>query len=509
MAYENPGGAFTNALQDHLFRQAAQDHIMEMDRRRAQHDADTIEIAKGHLNDTRLRTALDQKDKRKAAFEKHVHEDYAPGDFWTPEDIATDKELGTGFYHADVPTAVPPGESSPVPDLAHPSAPPPPMMGGMPAPPSIAPPPPLDPTTNVQPPEENIGGLPPMGMGAPPPASPVGLPDVPPHVPFSTGPAGIPAPPDALLPPLEPTSALRVGAPTAQPKSGYLGTLAQRDKLKKDARIQELRDVLNSTERSDPAYENAATEYQTLIGHNITLKTPKVEKDPKNRYIFDPIKKVYTDTAGTPVSQVPGDAVVDRASEPPVNNAATKEAASVEQSYNKATARIDRRAKPYEDQIQHLDTLNSLLDQPSNPKADAMVIPAYLKATIAGGGVRITGAEIAAEGAGSRSIWDNLQLKINKWSSEPGVDLVLTPEEKRMIRVGAQLMTKRARARIDAINGAREQIDDAGSSDEHHRIVTELNKTLNGDVGVPADTGVGTSVATPAAPSKYKVTVVP
>ncbi len=171
-----------------------------------------------------------------------------------------------------------------------------------------------------------------------------------------------------------------------------------------------------------------------------------------------------------------------------------------DQVYNTAVTEIAKSAKPYEDQLMALDNLGVSLSTDSQ-KADALIAPELLKATIAGGGVRITQPEINSVLSGSRSTWDSLQLKLNKIAGGDQ-SMVLLPEEKKAIRELAKKLRTKAHDQVVKITRARHKLDDLDDPRDIQKAATSLQDELNAPS--PEDTAATKPVSTETADELYK-----
>jgi hypothetical protein len=169
-----------------------------------------------------------------------------------------------------------------------------------------------------------------------------------------------------------------------------------------------------------------------------------------------------------------------------------REAGRLDKSYTAANTQLQSLRKPIADQADRIARLNDALDQ-ATPQSDALVAPELLTA-LAGGqgsGLRMNEAELERV-VGGRSKWQSLQATLNQWRTDPTKANSITPEQRQQMRALVSAVKGRADAKFKAIEAASQGLIDAGSVDEHRRIMSDLTSQLNAATNQGAGGGGGT-----------------
>src|SRR6266404_939761 len=176
--------------------------------------------------------------------------------------------------------------------------------------------------------------------------------------------------------------------------------------------------------------------------------------------------------------------------------AADRENTHRDNVHQQAITSLDKMETPYEDQLKSLRSLGVSLAQEGNPKADALIAIELLKSTVAGGGLRLTTGEINQELKGSRTKWQDLQLKMHAWGGDSTKPLVLDADEKKAVRSLAKALRKKAQATLEKFNSTRDEIDNSKSPDEINKARTRLHKHLASAEEDDAETTTSDTVPT-------------
>lgn len=263
----------------------------------------------------------------------------------------------------------------------------------------------------------------------------------------------------------------------------YVGSPAQRDKIAMRGQQQAL---IDSLPEGDPRKDEIR---QSLQAEAAGLKVPagffSKQATGKTRIMFDPIRGVYKDPAtGNPITDVPADAAIDRMAEPKDTSAgeAAREqtrANAVNQIREHAYTELNNRAKSTEEQIANLNKLDTSMAQNSNI-ADSTLAEQIIKITAggAGSGVRITQPEIDQVLKKSRTVWADLQMKMNRLSSDPKANVFFDADQKRALRDLMGVIRSKANQTHEKIIAARRQVDEASDVPTINRARTSLEEAL-------------------------------
>lgn len=154
--------------------------------------------------------------------------------------------------------------------------------------------------------------------------------------------------------------------------------------------------------------------------------------------------------------------------------------ARTDRSYQFNKGELDKLAKPLMDQNDNLAKLDEVVTQ-RTPQADALIAPAMLKLMVGGqgSGVRITKGEIEAV-TGGRSGFENLKAAFEHWNPDSGKALSITEAQRGQIQQLMALAKERIAGKVNAINEANRALVDAGNVEDHRKILSGLQLTLNG-----------------------------
>jgi hypothetical protein len=141
-------------------------------------------------------------------------------------------------------------------------------------------------------------------------------------------------------------------------------------------------------------------------------------------------------------------------------------------SYKVENKELDTVAKPLQTQLDSFSTLRAALDQ-GTAAGDSVVAPALLKALVAGGGVRITQAEINNFTHG-RSTVEDMRGILQKMSSGKSI----TPEQRAQVYSLLGAVEAKAQAKNQALQDAQDQLDSASDITTQRKAVSDLKKKL-------------------------------
>jgi len=430
MPYMDPGDAFSSSIEDTLQKRAALQHQTLMDQLAQTREAN---VSKWHEEEVQQRREeaqarradlLDRANERdRTDFEKRVS-GMLPGDQPDAQMIAQDQKYRTGFFSA-APGAV--------------STPPAPIAG-----------------STTMPGMVSQGE--PGAVQAPPIAA--GTPQVP-----SDAPVGIRMPnePGPMI---------------------YVGNRIDRLKARQDEETKASLAKIGNLEPGTPAFQQAVLQHEMMTGKNVSADFAKTAKS-KTRFIFDPVKGTYTDTSGTPVTDLPNDAVIDRKAEPKDQSAAQdREAAHVDLIREHAYTDIKDQVKPIQDQIRRLNKIDTSLNQHTDI-ADSTLAEQLVTLTAggAGSGVRISQPMIQQVLDKSRTKWDDFEVALRKWDAASASDkakpsLFFTDQQKQAMRDLVRAYRAQAAITSKQITDARHTIDNATSVAEINKARTALEETV-------------------------------
>jgi hypothetical protein len=142
-------------------------------------------------------------------------------------------------------------------------------------------------------------------------------------------------------------------------------------------------------------------------------------------------------------------------------------------SYETQNKEFDTIRKPIATQLDSFSTLRSSLDQ-GTATGDSVVAPALLKALVAGGGVRITQAEISNFTHG-RSTVEDFKGILQKMSDGESI----TPEQRKQVYSLLGAVESKARQKSDILASGQEAIDNAASVAEQRQAVRDTRTKLD------------------------------
>ena len=144
-------------------------------------------------------------------------------------------------------------------------------------------------------------------------------------------------------------------------------------------------------------------------------------------------------------------------------------------SYKTENKEFDTARKPIETQLDSFSTLRSALDQAGNDNAVAssVVAPALLKALVAGGGVRITQAEIQ-QFIGARSTLGDVQAMLNKWKN----GTKLTSDQIGQVYKLVGVVEAKAQQKRQALEEGQDALDSAQSVIEQRAAVSNTRRKI-------------------------------
>jgi hypothetical protein len=259
----------------------------------------------------------------------------------------------------------------------------------------------------------------------------------------------------------------------------FIGTPTQRQKIKDQQEIDAYAATLPEG--------SAARQVIEAKRHGVTLTAADLKIDKpatSRRLIFDPVKKQYLTPDGQPVTDVTKDDAVDRSAEPKDTGAKdaareTAQANHVDQIREHAYTELNARAKSTEEQIANLNKFDTSMAQNSNI-ADSTLAEQIIKITAggAGSGVRITQPEIDQVLKKSRTVWSDLQMKMNRISADPNAKVFFDEDQKKALRDLMSAIRVKANKTHEKIVKARRDIDDAQDVNTINRTRTSLEEAL-------------------------------
>lgn len=421
--YESPGGAFVNAMEDHLMKQAAQKHLQLMDSlaqkredRLTQAELDAAQERRDALKEHAQQVEDQLKEKKTVDLQKRV-EGMVPGDIPDAQMLKQADELGIG------------GQNFPKP-------------------------------------AQSMPGVAAVPMGAPVRLTPPGQAPIQTSVPNpETAKPGIQSPSD----------------PSVRP---FIGSRVEREKATQEGKIKAISDQMAGLDPMSPEFKRLAVQYEMTAGKPIPAAMMATKGgtgdgeaiarvDPKRQVVQRLVDGQWVDTKGdmpkgTHFLQEPT----------PKDDSAQKDRESnhVDQVRSHAHDKIDADiAKPLKTQIASVDSLITALNQNTNI-SDAVIAPMVLKATVSGtgSGFRMTQPEINSVLKGTRTSWDSLQVAINKWTGDG--PLILTDDQKTGMRALAKAIRKKAVAQYKKVVDADDALDNATSVEQINKIHTKLRK---------------------------------
>jgi hypothetical protein len=257
-----------------------------------------------------------------------------------------------------------------------------------------------------------------------------------------------PAAPEGIAAPDQPAGDLggasNTGVPAAPTPTTALpggpirfgGTFAQRKAVETDAKVKALQETIAKAVPGSPEFIQAVMQYEMTTGKTVPaglLKGAGGDTEPIMR---------QNPTTGAVERLVNGKWIVQTGDAPkgthfmtvpPPKDTSAKDArdqAHLDLVHQQTVKEWDDIAKPVKS---HLDSANELTQilRMKTPVTDKLVSPLVLKAIIAGqgSGFRMTRAEIDNITHG-RSRWEDLNVALNKWSSDPTQALDLSDQQR-------------------------------------------------------------------------------
>lgn len=144
-------------------------------------------------------------------------------------------------------------------------------------------------------------------------------------------------------------------------------------------------------------------------------------------------------------------------------------------SYKLENTEFDTIRKPLTTQLDAFATLRSSLDQ-GTAAGDSVVAPALLKALVAGGGVRITQAEIQNFTHG-RSTLEDMRGYLQKLTNGKSI----TPEQRQQVYDLLGAVEARVQLKNKMLLDAQDQLDAAQTVDEQRAVVNNYRRMVNFD----------------------------
>lgn len=142
-------------------------------------------------------------------------------------------------------------------------------------------------------------------------------------------------------------------------------------------------------------------------------------------------------------------------------------------SYKTENKEFDTIRKPLSTSLDAFSTLRNSLDQ-GTAAGDSVVAPALLKALVAGGGVRITQAEINNFTHGRSSVED-LKGVLQKMTNGKSI----TPDQRQQVYALLGAVESKVRMKNDILNDAQDQLDAAQSVADQRSAVSSARRKLD------------------------------
>lgn len=163
-----------------------------------------------------------------------------------------------------------------------------------------------------------------------------------------------------------------------------------------------------------------------------------------------------------------------------------------DQSYALNTRELDKERAPIEDGLRRYSRLKDTFDQ-GTPQADALVAPELLS-FMAGGqgsGLRMNQAQIVNT-VGGRSVWEDIQAKVNKYKLDPTKALLFTPAQRKQIGSLMDVVGSKLKAKQGILDSAGSDLISYTDPADHRRVVDKARKGLTGIDQGGGQTGGGT-----------------
>lgn len=141
-------------------------------------------------------------------------------------------------------------------------------------------------------------------------------------------------------------------------------------------------------------------------------------------------------------------------------------------SYKTENKEFDTVRKPIATQLDSMSTLRSSLDQ-GTAAGDALVAPALLKALVAGGGVRITQAEIH-QFTNGRSSLEDMKGVLQKIANGKSI----TPEQRKQVYALVGAVEVKAQQKQQILSDGQDALDGATSVDDQRKAVANARQRL-------------------------------
>jgi hypothetical protein len=204
------------------------------------------------------------------------------------------------------------------------------------------------------------------------------------------------------------------------------------------------------------------------------LKTHQDEAAKVNRVITNAFSDKDRDTYQSNIEK----ALHDRREEEIQNRRADVQAQKETQqkglgdSYKTENKEFDTVRKPIATQLDSMSTLRSSLDQ-GTAAGDALVAPALLKALVAGGGVRITQAEIR-QFTNGRSSLEDMKGVLQKIASGKSI----TPEQRKQVYALVGAVEVKAQQKQRILSDGQDALDGATSVEDQRKAVANARQRL-------------------------------
>jgi hypothetical protein len=141
-------------------------------------------------------------------------------------------------------------------------------------------------------------------------------------------------------------------------------------------------------------------------------------------------------------------------------------------SYKTENKEFDTIRKPLSTSLDAFSTLRNSLDQ-GTAAGDSVVAPALLKALVAGGGVRITQAEINNFTHG-RSTVEDMKGYLQKLTNGKSI----TPEQRQQVYALLGAVESKVQQKNEALEAGQDALDGAGSVQEQRQAVQDTRRKL-------------------------------
>lgn len=272
----------------------------------------------------------------------------------------------------------------------------------------------------------------------------------------------------------------------------FIGTKEQRDK-------KEAQQALDAYANTLPE-GSAARQVVEAKRHGVTLTAAdlKIDKPTATRQLMlDPATRQFTDAQGHVVTDVTKDDAVHMLPSPKDTSARD---AVLEQSKQvhldamrkDAHTELNNRAKPIEDLIGNLNKFDTSINQGTNI-ADSTLAEQIVKITAGGlgSGVRISQPMIDQVMKKTRTVWGDLQMKMQQLSANPNASIIFDAGQKQAMRDLMTMIREKANATHAKIIATRRKVDAADDTSTINKHIADLEEEL----------AAPPSPATPASPT--------